>query len=156
MAYSLGVSAEEIRFAIASLKPTEHRLEIKKSYNGSLLIDDAYNANPEGSLEAVRVLGSFDGMKKVIITPGLVELGDREYECNFDLGLETARECDIIIFVGEKRSKPMTDAVNTTDFDKKNMFVAASFREAMDIYSRFADSNTVLLIENDLPDNYLC
>ena len=155
LAYSLGVSAEEIRFAVASLKPAEHRLEIKKSYNGSLLIDDAYNANPEGCLEAVRVLGSFDGMKKVIITPVLVELGDREYDCNFDLGLETARECDIIIFVGEKRSKPMTDAVKTTDFDIANMFVAASFREAMEIYSRFADSNTVLLIENDLPDNYL-
>ncbi len=155
LAYALGVSAEEIKFAVASLKPTEHRLEMKGSINGSILIDDAYNANPEGSIEAVRVLGSFSGMQKVIITPGLIELGEKEYECNFNLGLETARLCDIIIFVGEKRSKPMVDAVNTTDFDKSKMFVAKSFMEAMEIYSRFADSNTVLLIENDLPDNYL-
>ncbi len=155
LAYSLGVSAEEIKFAVASLKPTEHRLEMKNSIKGSVMIDDAYNANPEGSIEAVRVLGSFDGMQKVIITPGLIELGDKEYECNFNLGLETTKMCDIIIFVGENRSKPMVEAVNTTDFDKSKMFVAKSFKEAMEIYARFADNNTVLLIENDLPDNYL-
>ena len=155
LAYELGVSSEEIKYAVASLKPTEHRLEMKASIKGSLMIDDAYNANPEGCLEAVRVLGSFDGMQKVIITPGLIELGEQEYDCNFRLGLETADKCDIIIFVGINRSKPMVDAVNTTGFDKSKMFVAASFKEAMEIYSQFADNNTVLLIENDLPDNYL-
>lgn len=155
LAYSLGVTTEEIKFAVASLKPTEHRLEMKSSINGSVMIDDAYNANPEGSIEAVRVLGSFHGMQKVIITPGLIELGDKEYECNYNLGLETARLCDIIIFVGLNRSKPMVEAVNSTEFDKSKMFVAKSFKEAMEIYSRFADSKTVLLIENDLPDNYL-
>ena len=155
LAYSLGVSTKEIQFAVASLKPTEHRLEMKNSVAGSIMIDDAYNANPEGSIEAVRVLGSFHDMQKVVITPGLIELGQKEYECNFNLGLETADKCDIIIFVGKNRSKPMVDAVNTTDFPKDKMFVAKSFREAMEIYSRFANSNTVLLIENDLPDNYL-
>jgi len=155
LAYEMGVSPEDIKYAVASLKPTEHRLEMKSSIAGSVMIDDAYNANPEGSLEAVRVLGSFDGMQKVIITPGLIELGEQEYDCNFRLGLECADKCDIIIFVGINRSKPMVDAVNTTEFDKSKMFVAASFKEAMEIYSRFADNNTVLLIENDLPDNYL-
>ena len=155
IAFELGVKIEDIKYAVASLKPTEHRLEMKSSLNGSILIDDAYNANPEGSLEAVRVLGSFDGMKKVIITPGLIELGDKEYECNKRLGLEAAKFCDIIILVGENRSKPLADGVKDTQFDQNNLFVAKSFFEAMDIYSQFADSNTVLLIENDLPDNYL-
>lgn len=155
LAYELGVSAEDIKFAVASLKPTEHRLEMKTSVNGSVMIDDAYNANPEGCLEAVRVLGSFVGLQKVIITPGLIELGEKEYDCNYALGLEAAKMCDIIILVGKNRSKPMADAVNTTDFPKSKLFVAASFSEAMGIYSQFADSNTVLLIENDLPDNYL-
>lgn len=155
IAYDLGVSEKDIKFAVASLKPTEHRLELKASVNSSLMIDDAYNSNPEGCLEAVRVLSSFDGMKKVIITPGLIELGDKEYEANYNLGLEAAKYCDIIILVGLNRSKPMADAVNTTNFSKDNLFIAKSFFEAMEIYTRFADKNTVLLIENDLPDNYL-
>ena len=155
LASELGVCDDDIKYAVASLKPTEHRLELKPTVNGSVMIDDAYNSNPEGCLEAVRVLGSFDGMQKVIITPGLVELGEKEYESNFALGLEAAKICDIIIFVGKNRSKPMVDAVNTTEFNKANMFIAQSFKEAMEIYSKFANNNTVLLVENDLPDNYL-
>ena len=155
IAHTLGVPFEDIKFAVASLKPTEHRLELKSSISGSLMIDDAYNANPEGCIEAVRVLGSFEGMKKVIITPGLIELGDKEYECNYALGLEAAKICDIIILVGQNRSKPMTDAVNNTDFKKENLFIVSSFYEAMEIYSGLADDNTVVLLENDLPDNYL-
>jgi zinc transporter ZupT len=155
LAYTLGVEIPDLQFAVASLKPAEHRLELKPFTNGSLLIDDAYNSNPEGCLEAVRVLGSFDGMKKVIITPGLVELGDIEYDCNYALGKEATQNCDVIILVGTNRSKPMQDAVNNSDFNKENLYVAASFKEAMDIYSKIADNNTAVLFENDLPDNYL-
>lgn len=147
--------AKDIAFAISRLTPTEHRLELKGSVKGSLLIDDAYNANPEGCLEAVKVLSSFSGMQKVIITPGLVELGEKEYECNKALGKAAATVCDKIIFVGLKRSAPLVDGLRETDFDENNMYIAASFKEAMEIYSGFANSNTVVLLENDLPDNYL-
>ena len=155
MAYIMGVSCEDIAFAISTLKPTEHRLELKSFHNGSLLIDDAYNSNPEGCIEAVNVLGSFEDFKKVIITPGLIELGDKEYDCNYALGLEAAKFCDIIILVGKNRSKPLKAAVEATEFDRKNLYVAQSFKDALDIYLSFADKDTVLLIENDLPDNYL-
>ena len=155
LAFKLGVAPEDIAFAVSRLTPTEHRLEMKTSARGSLLIDDAYNANPEGCLEAVNVLGTFEGMTKVIITPGLVELGDKEYECNKALGKAAALVCDKIIFVGKKRSEPLADGVRETEFDTENMYIASSFMEAMEIYSSFADSNTVVLLENDLPDNYL-
>lgn len=155
LAYELGVSPSDIQFAVASLKPTEHRLEMKKGPLGSLMIDDAYNANPEGCLEAVRVLSSFEGMKKVIVTPGLIELGDKEYDCNYALGLEAAKYCDIMILVGKNRSKPMLEAAKASGFNEEKLFVVSSFKEAMEVYSTLADNNTVVLLENDLPDNYL-
>ena len=155
LSYKLGVTPENIRFAVSSLKPTEHRLEIKQSVAGSTLIDDAYNANPEGSIEALHVLSRFDNMKKVVITPGLIELGTREHDCNFALGLEAAKICDIIIFVGINRSAPLKEGAVSQHFPEDKLFVAASFKEAMEIYSGFADKNTVVLLENDLPDNYL-
>lgn len=155
MAHILGVNENDIKFAVGSLKPTEHRLELKTYVNGSLLIDDAYNSNPEGCLEAVRVLASFEGKKKVIITPGLIELGSREYDCNYSLGLEAAKHCDIIILVGQNRSKPIMDAINSTDFNKENVYVVSSFKQAMEIYTPIANKDSVVLLENDLPDNYL-
>lgn len=155
MAHILGVGENDIKFAIASLKPTEHRLELKSYTNGSLLVDDAYNSNPEGCLEAVRVLGSFENKKKILVTPGLIELGTREYDCNYALGLEATKYCDVIILVGNERSKPMRDAISSTDFDQNNVYVVSSFKEATEIYNPMLNKDSVVLWENDLPDNYL-
>ena len=155
MAHILGLSATDIKCAIAALEPAEHRLQLKPYYNGSLLIDDAYNSNPEGCLEAVRILGSFKGMKKAIITPGLIELGEREYDCNYALGIEAAKYCDTIILVGKNRSVPMRDAIATTDFNTKNLYIVILNKEAMNVYMPMCGEKSVVLLENDLPDNYL-
>ena len=150
-----GVAPEDIGFAAAGLKPTEHRLEPKRFINNALMIDDAYNANPSGCIEAVNVLATFDGMQKVIITPGLVELGDKEKECNEALARAAAKVCDKIIFVGKKRAEIMMPAALECGFDKDNIFTAGSFADACNILREFADENTAVLVENDLPDNYL-
>ncbi len=153
-AYRLGVSADDIRFAVAGLTPVEHRLQMKPFLNGALLIDDAYNANPEGCLEAVQVLSRFEGYKKIIVTPGLIELGDKEYDCNFALGDAAAKVCDQIILVGQKRAVPMQDAIKKTDFDPANLFVVDRFADALAKLGSLCDNHTVVLFENDLPDNY--
>ncbi|MBE6740100.1 MAG: UDP-N-acetylmuramoyl-tripeptide--D-alanyl-D-alanine ligase [Ruminococcaceae bacterium] len=155
VAHSFGVSAEQIRFAVSRLIAPEHRLEIKRYAKGSTLIDDAYNSNPVGCLEACRVLSRFAPMKRVLITPGLVELGSEEYKHNFRLG-EVAGECaDYIILVGVERSKPIREGILKSGFNEENLFVAENFGAAYNIYLELADSNTAVLIENDLPDNYL-
>ena len=154
VALDLGVDEKQIRFALSSVKAPAHRLELKSFVNGSLLIDDAYNSNPVGCIEAVNVLGSFEDKKKIIVTPGLVELGDKEYECNYNLGKASAEKCDVIILVGKKRSVPMKDAICKTDFNKENLYVADNFADAMNILREITDENSVVLFENDLPDNY--
>ena len=155
MASILGVSDTDIKAAVAALVPTEHRLELKPYANGSLLIDDAYNSNPEGCLEALRVLGSFEGMRKTVITPGLVELGESEYRANYDLGLACAEHADDIILVGANYTKPIAEAIEKSGFDPQRVRRVSSFAEGLEIYLGYADKNSVLLIENDLPDNYL-
>ena len=155
VASEFGVSAREITSAASSLKAPPHRLELKSYIGGSLLIDDAYNSNPNGCLSAARVLGSFEGMKRIIVTPGLVELGEKEAECNRRLGEEAAKNADVIIFVGKKRSRPLIEGVDKTDFDKSNLYVAESFKDATQIFIPMCDKNTVVMFENDLPDNYL-
>jgi len=155
VALDLGLTEQEIAFAVSKIKPIEHRLEMKAYLNGSTLIDDAYNSNPEGCLEAVRVLGRFDGMKKIIVTPGLVELGEKEYECNKTLGKLAAEVCDEIILVGKNRWKPLEDGVHETRFPLDKLHLVESFKDAVDVFRPLCDKNTVILFENDLPDNYL-
>ncbi|MBQ5810081.1 MAG: UDP-N-acetylmuramoyl-tripeptide--D-alanyl-D-alanine ligase, partial [Clostridia bacterium] len=154
MAYRLGVEPEKIAFAVRRLQPVEHRLELKGFVNGSLMLDDAYNSNPVGCLEAVNVLASFDGMKKIIVTPGLVELGDIEYESNYNLAAKAADCCDIMIFVGRERAVPMLKAAEDKGYNMDNAIVVETFAQAVDVLREKADSNSVILVENDLPDVY--
>ncbi len=155
VAHSFGVSAQQIKFAVSRLSAPEHRLEIKRYAKGSTLIDDAYNSNPVGCLEACRVLSRFAPMKRVLITPGLVELGEEEYKHNFRLGEVAGESADYIILVGIDRSKPIKEGVLKSGFNPERLFVAESFSAAYNIYLELADGNTAVLIENDLPDNYL-
>ena len=153
VALSLGVKPQDISFAAAKLKPVSHRLELKPFLSGSTLLDDAYNANPVGCIEAVNVLGQFEGFKKIIVTPGLVELGDKEYEYNYNLGVAAAETCDVIILVGEQRAIPMKKAAEDKNFGGE-LHVVESFAAAMDILRGICTKETAVLIENDLPDNY--
>ncbi len=150
----LGMQPADIKYAAQMLKSVEHRLELRKFIGGAVLIDDSYNSNPEGCLEAVNVLSSFDGKKKVVVTPGVIELGDEEYEVNYRFGEAMAEKCDVMILVGEKRAVPMLDAARKSGFDEENLYVVKTFAEAMEKLRRICDKDTAVLFENDLPDNY--
>jgi UDP-N-acetylmuramoyl-tripeptide--D-alanyl-D-alanine ligase len=155
VARHFGVEIPDLQYAVSTLKPTEHRLQVKSFTGGATLIDDAYNANPEGCLEAVNVLGRFENKRKILVTPGLVELGELEEECNFNLGVRAGQVCDQIVLVGLNRSKPIADGVRSTGFNDQNLHIVASFKDAMALITPTLDPSCVVLLENDLPDNYL-
>ena len=155
VADKLGLTEEQIKMGIKFIKPVEHRLELRPNSNGSIIIDDSYNSNVRGADMALEVLGTFKDMKKILITPGIVELGEKAYEINKALGKEATKHSDIIILVGEKQAGPMLDGVKETKFPKDKVIVAKNLDEAIKHMYKLMDSNTVVLLENDLPDNYL-
>lgn len=154
LALDFGVSESDIKHAVRLLKPVEHRLEMKQFINGAVLIDDAYNANPTGSAEAVNVLASFEGMRRIIVTPGLVELGEDEYECNKHLGYLAAQKLDDVVLVGIERSVPLAEGAREAGINDDRLHIVPTFKDAMVLLRQITDSNTVVLFENDLPDNY--
>ena len=84
----------------------EHRLQLIPGAGGVTIIDDAFNANPVGAQAALDVLRDFPG-RRLIVTPGLVEQGEKEYELNYKLGMQLAGSCDAAILVGRKRCQPI-------------------------------------------------
>lgn len=151
----LGLSKEEIIAGIRFLKPVTHRLELKRNPNGSIIIDDAYNSNVKGAKMALDVLANFKNRKRVLITPGIVDLGEKAEEYNKNLGKQAAKSCDFIILVGEKQAKPILDGILEEEYNKEDLYVAKDITEAINKMNEIMDSNTVVLFENDLPDNYL-
>ena len=149
----LGLSNEQIARGVEKIEPIEHRLQIIPSANGSIVIDDAFNSNPVGSKMALDVLKGFEG-RKIVITPGMVELGEKEYEFNKEFGKHMATCTDIAILVGVKRSKPIEEGLIEAGFDKMNIYVVSDLNDATKKLGEITKSGDIILFENDLPDNY--
>ncbi|MBQ9314579.1 MAG: UDP-N-acetylmuramoyl-tripeptide--D-alanyl-D-alanine ligase [Clostridia bacterium] len=153
IAVFLGLSKEQIARGISKIEAVEHRLQIIPNANGSVVIDDAFNSNPEGSKMALEVLKNFEG-RKIIITPGMVELGAKEVEYNKEFGRHMAKCVDIAILVGIKRSRPIEEGLLENGFDNMNIHVVTNLEEATRKLAMLTMPGDVILFENDLPDNY--
>lgn len=153
IAYELGLSLEEIKNGISKIEPIPHRLELMVNANGSTVLDDSFNSNPNGTKVALKVLSGFSGTK-IIITPGMVELGDEEYALNKEFGENIARVADIAILVGKNRTKAIQEGLKSAGFNEKNMYVVGTLNEATTALGTVIKPGDTVLFENDLPDNY--
>ena len=150
LGYELGLTVNQLVQGVNSVKATEHRLELKKQ--GILtIIDDAYNSNPVGAKAALDVLKLMDGTK-IVTTPGMIELGDKQYELNKEFGKQISEVCDYVILVGKKQTKPIYDGLMESKFSDKKIFILDDVREAFPLMNRLAKGDTFVLLENDLPD----
>lgn len=153
-AYVLGLSLEDIQRGIKKVEPVEHRLSLLPSTNGTIVIDDAFNSNPVGFRAALDVLKEFKNHRKIIITPGMVELGDMEICENRKIGEVMAGVLDFVILVGKKRTLPIYEGLKNNNFDEDNIYRVSSLAEATEVLAKISLPGDVVLFENDLPDNY--
>lgn len=154
LALELNVEIEDIIMSVKTLKATEHRLELKRVGRMNML-DDAYNSNPTGAKEALNVLNKMNGTK-VIVTPGMVELGNNEDEENYNLGVKISEVCDYAILVGKNQTKSILKALEDNNYEKDNIFVINNVRDAYKIIDALKEEKKEIfaLFENDLPDIY--
>lgn len=152
MAHNLGISLEKIAKVITNLKPVPHRLQLTKG-NGITIIDDSFNSSPVGARAALDALKLFSG-RKIVLTPGLIELGDAEFKENFELGKEMSKIADGVLLVGQKRSQPLLEGLLSEGFQSDDVLTFESLSQAQENFPKYLHAGDVLLILNDLPDNY--
>lgn len=148
----LKVNERDIQKVANKLKPTPHRLEIISRGN-LIILDDSYNSNFDGFKEALAVLKMFDG-NKIVISPGLVELGGKQYEFNFKIGKEIASSCDYVIIMNKTNKTALKNGLKSERFKKEKIFFADTREEQKEILSKLIKGKTIVLFENDLPDDY--
>jgi UDP-N-acetylmuramoyl-tripeptide--D-alanyl-D-alanine ligase len=152
---SLDLPLDAIARSLSRVSPPAHRLApILNRQAGIVVIDDAYNSNPVGAAAALEVLASHAAQRRVLVTPGMVELGDREAEENERFGTQAAAVCDLVVLVGEQRSQPIRAGLTAADFPDDRIHVVANSSEAEALLARTTRRGDVVLFENDLPDLY--
>ena len=148
LGFELGINKKQLIIAVKRVKPVEHRLELKR-VNDIIYIDDAYNSNPIGSKMALDVLKMMPG-KKIVVTPGMVEVGDMQYELNKKLGEHIADSCDEAILIGDNQTKAIQEGLREKKFDK--VHILEDVKDAFSLIHKIKDKETYVLLENDLPD----
>jgi len=139
---------------VATLEPAEHRLQRKTLPGGITVIDDAYSANPVGARNVLDVLALYEDGRRVLITPGIVELGPLHEQENLNLGRHAARVCTDIVLVGIEQTCPIQQGIRETGFDENHLFIFDTRDEAIAwFHSELKEGDTVLFL-NDLPDTY--
>lgn len=153
IALDMGVDEKDVVMAVRRLETVEHRLQIIDGGNITI-IDDAFNANPGGTKAALEVLSCFDGVK-IIVTPGMIELGEKQLELNMEFGRNCAKVCDYILLVGKRIADEVYAGVVETDFEKDKLVRFDRVQDAV-AFARGIDAGKkkYVLLENDLPDNY--
>lgn len=154
VAHELKVSNTELVRRVKRLRPVEHRLQLLPRNGRVSIIDDAYNSNPVGFKGAMDTLERFKATR-VLVTPGMIELGAKEHELNKEAANYAASRCDYIILVGKKQTQPLLEGVQENpDFDQSHLYQVDSLNDAWKIIPGIPGEELVVLLENDLPDNY--
>lgn len=155
VALRLGVPADKIRYAVSQIEQVEHRLSIRRIPGGMTIIDDAFNSNPEGSRMAMEVLGMMkDEGKRIVITPGMIELGERQREANRQFGEYIAANADVAIIVGEYNRDAILEGISRKKMPGDNVYATDTFAEAQTLLLRIGRPGDIVLYENDLPDTF--
>ena len=153
VATTVGVRFDELAARIERLEPVEHRLQLIQGAGGITVIDDAFNSNPEGAAAALEVLSSIPGRRKVVVTPGIIELGPLQVEANERFGEHAAAVADAVIFVAKLNRDALVTGARRAG-GKAEVITVDTLDEATAKLPQLVAPGDVVLFENDLPDQF--
>ena len=151
VATTLGVSDETITKQLADLPVTEHRRQMLKSPTGVTIIDDTYNSNPAGAALALQTLADLDARRKVVVTPGMVELGSRQASENRRFAVDASLIADDLIIVGHTNRAALNNGARD---GTARINLVRTRNDAIEWVRANLTSGDAVLYENDLPDHY--
>lgn len=152
IAESVGLTVEQIVDGIAGTVPFEHRMK-PRQLHGAWIIDDTYNGNSEGVQAGLRLLESLDAKRRIYVTPGLVEQGDKNREVHEKIGRQIAKVADIVVLMKNSVTDYICEGLKQEDFNGKLLIID----EPLKFYSNlehFVVVGDVVLMQNDWTDNY--
>ncbi len=155
VALRLKVPVDKIRYAVGQIEQVEHRLNMKRTPGGVTIIDDAFNSNPTGSGMALDVLAMMKDGKRIVVTPGMIELGERQAELNCKFGEKIATSADVAVIVGRYNREAIVEGIESvTEGRTAKVHTVDSFSEAQALLATLLAKGDTVLYENDLPDTF--
>ena len=150
----LGIALEEIAWRAGQLQAVESRLQKVETAAGITILNDGYSTNPLGARGALQTLGLHETGRRLLVTPGMVELGAEEEPANRQLGAWAAQYATDVILVDQQRAPPIAEGLSEAGFPKENVHIVSGLAEAVAWYQQELRAGDAVLFLNDLPDVY--
>jgi UDP-N-acetylmuramoyl-tripeptide--D-alanyl-D-alanine ligase len=103
----------------------------------------------------LEVLAEVDARLRILVTPGLVELGAVEDAENRRYGEHAARVCDHVIVMDARPGRALREGLRAGGMADDHVHVVRTLAEATAVIGRIAGAGDAVLFANDLPDTYL-
>jgi UDP-N-acetylmuramoyl-tripeptide--D-alanyl-D-alanine ligase len=152
-ALSLGVPPQTVAARLATLPSAPHRRSLQVGATGARVIDDTYNANPAGAQAALALLASLgaEGARKVVVTPGMVELGALQDRENANFAARAGAVATDMVIVGRTNARALLGGARAAGIPAR---LVRNRPAAVAWVSDHLRTGDVVLYENDLPDHY--
>lgn len=162
VARELGLTVAEIQKGVSKIQAVEHRLQPIVNPNGVIVIDDSYNGNPTGVQAAIEVLKLFQNKRKILITPGLVEMGQAKKSAHIEIGEALSQVCDLVILIKNSNLPYFLQGLQKGGWNlspenyqnEAKLKVFESSEEAHRALQNILQKGDVILFQNDWTDNY--
>lgn len=142
----LGLSAHDIAGRSGQFKLPPKVLETY-AYGKGLILDDSYNANPEGFLAALDVLAGYGERKKIVVTRGMLELGDVSQSRHEIIGKKIGQTADELIIISFDSAAELKN--NAGDI---KVTIETNQDKLLEIFKNFKERDCIILLENRLPE----
>lgn len=151
MACALGANPAYAAACLANLEPVDNRLVLERR-SGVSYLRDAYNSNPIGFTAALEVLKTLKAQRRILMTPGMIELGDQQAAENRRLATLAAGAADIVIVVGHVNRDAILGGLSDAKFPPEKIVTVNSREDAFNWLKAQGCAGDLVLIENDLGD----
>jgi UDP-N-acetylmuramoyl-tripeptide--D-alanyl-D-alanine ligase len=129
-ATALGVLGEVIARGLGSFRPASGRMEVVSLADGTVLVEDSYNANPLSVRAALAALDEMGGEgRRIAVLGDMLELGEAAAGLHREVGAAAARHVDLLLLLGPLASETAAGA-REAGMAAEAVTVVASHEEA--------------------------
>lgn len=151
VARKLGISPKSIARKAKKIKPQPGNMVLIKNMNLTI-VDDSFSSNPHGFRQALKYLKLYKKEKRIVVTPGIIELGKAAQEIHHLIGQEIGKIADFLILTNDNFSQPLFSGALKTGMKKDQLILAREPEKIIKILKDLRDKKTVILIEGRIPE----
>lgn len=144
-ALELGMKLEELVEPVAKLKLREHTLTVKKVSEKLVIVDDTYNANPDGVIAGLDYIALYNDWQKIVVFPGMLELGEKTNDEHERVAKKMTEVCDQVILTSHDFDKPLLKAFEEKKYANYSHYIENQLGITQLLQQKIADKKTVIL-----------